>query len=346
MEVEVQNTTEQLGAQGSGGEPAASTTVETPKVSPIEALKEKASTMSDAAPASKDPAAAVADPQTPTVPAAPVYAPNFKYKAWGQERELDKRIHGIIKDKETEDWIKSVFSKADGIESMQQQREHIRNQYNTLNAAAEKVLGAVKNRDYSAALRELGVDTQDIGQVLSGLNLKKEDIIQYAYNLANLTPEQEQAYAKQRQLEINGMQQQDALEGLNQKLYQADVQLKTFELRSVLSTPEMAPVVETFDKHHGKGAFWDQVCQRGDYYHLKGVDKSTTELVDEVLRLARAYQPQQAAIQPAQTATPAPQVQKDKIPVIPNVMSGGGSPAKKRISTLSGLKAHAQQLED
>jgi hypothetical protein len=339
MELEGQNTTEPTESTAS-----AEVTTESAAPSGLDKIKEAASKLSDDTPAGaplgapKAPMAAV----TPEVPLPPTYSPNFKYKANGEEKELDERVRGIVKDKETEEWIKKVFAKADGIEAIQQQREHIRNEYNTLRTEAEKVLAAVDKRDYRGALESLGVNVQDIGHVMQGLGFSKQQIIEHAYNLAQLTPEQEQAHARQRELENRAQQQYSANEQLNQKLYQADVQLKTFELRSTLSTPEIAPLVEAFDKHHGQGQFWNQVCQRGEYYDLKGQTKSTQELVQEVLAFARVHSPAQVTSAPQ--ATPAHTQQK--VPVIPNVGGGNTSPTRKKISSIESMKQFAQELSD
>jgi hypothetical protein len=364
MDTESQNTTEALSqdvstTQTEAVETTAVETLETqPKHSALDALKDKARGLSDETPTKAKQAKAKGFESAKTPPGqvqaeastqTPAWSPDFKYKANGEEKELDERVRSVIKDKETEEWIKKVFAKADGIESIQSQREHYRNQYNTLQEEAGKVLDAVDKGDYRGALQSLGVNTQDIGQVMTGLGFRKEDVIKYAYGLAQLTPEQEMAQARQRELEQYNREQTSTTEKLNQKLYQADVQLKTFELKSVLSSPEVTPLVDAFDRQHGKGAFWDQVCQRGEYYNLKQVDKSTQELVEEVMRFARASQPMQqqptATQQYAPQATPATHVQQ-KVPVIPNVMSGGGSPAKMKTTSLKGLKQFAASLED
>jgi hypothetical protein len=358
MDMESQNTTE-VSSQDVGVSQETQQTTEpiaAQQNSALDAMKTAARGLTDDAPQEtikakgKGVKSAKVEPgQVQATPATqePQWTPNFKYKANGEEKELDERVRAVVKDKDTEEWIKKVFAKADGIEAIQQQREHYRTQYNTLQDEASKVLDAVDKGDYRTALQSLGVNTQDIGQVMTGLGFRKEDVIKYAYGLAQLTPEQEQANMRQRQLELQNREQLSATEKLNQKLHQADVQLKTFELKSVLSSPDVTPVVDAFDRQHGKGAFWDQVCQRGEYYHLKNMDKSTQELVEEVMRFARSSQPQQTqmAQQYAPQATPAMQTQQ-KVPVIPNVMAGGGSPARQKTTSLKGLKQFAASLED
>jgi hypothetical protein len=305
--------------------------------------------VTEAAPASRleltdDPAPVVAATPSVEAPApAPAYSPDFKYKVFGETRELDPKVREFIKDKESEEYFKSVFSKADGIEGMKEQREHYRSQYNNLAQEAQKVIAAVDSGNYGEALSQLGVDTKNIGQVMQGLGFRKEDVIKYAYGLAQLTPEQEQAYARQRELEQYARQKDQSVSEAEQKLMQADVKLRTFELKSVLSTPEYASLVSTFDQSQGQGAFWNHVCERGDYYFRRGVDKPVHEVVEEVAKTFKAFmpqsQPQQGA--PAQVVKPSANV-----PVIPTVGSGGASPARRKVQTLADMKAFAANLED
>lgn len=331
-------------------EPKAET--KTTKTNSIKSLREKASSLSDEPKTVlkkkadvKEGEPKLSSQSTKGGEPLPAYSPDYKYKANGKEKEIDERLRPLIKDKETEEWIKKILSKADGLEEVLAHREHYRNQFNTLNAQANAVISDVKNRDYSSALQKLGVDTNDIKSVMSGLKFKKEDIIRYAYELAQLTPEQEAAYARERELELSALQQQSQVEQLHQRLYQQEVQLKTSELKMVLSTPDYAPLVEAFDQKNGQGAFWDEVCRRGEYYDLKGSPKQVMDLVNEVGSIAKLLVTQT----PAQAqATPAAnqQVKQNVVPVIPNVSGASASPARKKTKSLKELREYAKTLSD
>ena len=320
-----------------------------PKTSSIEKMIAKSKTLvDDVAPKAKEPKEALPETVKPVVETEiPTYVPDFKYKANGKVKEIDERLRPLIKDKETEEWVKSTLSKADGLEEVLSHREHYRNQFNTLNAQASEVLAEVSKKNYGLALQKLGVDTSNINEVMTGLGFKKEDIIKHAYNLAQLTPEQEQAYAKEREREVLMAQQQGYVEQLNQRLYQQEVQLKTSELKTVLSTPDYAPLVEAFDQKNGQGAFWDEVCRRGEYYDLKGMQKGVLDLVNEVGSIAKLLSPQQQA--PTPMATPATNQQQNKptvVPVIPNVGGGSTSPARKKPRSVDQLREYGMSLSD
>src|SRR5690606_30996294 len=114
---------------------------------------------------------------------------------------------------------------------------------------------------------------------------------------------------------------------LNQRLYQQEVQLKTSELKMVLSTPDYAPLVEAFDQKNGQGAFWDEVCRRGEYYDLKGSPKQVMDLVNEVGSIAKLLATQ-APVQAQATPAANQQVKQNVVPVIPNVSGASASPAR------------------
>lgn len=365
MELEAQNITDSSAVETTVTEntPIEIQQVDTKQVSSVDELKAKAKTLSD----DQDTKLSSQKPDVSTtkfrkskstnetvektepVDAIPQYSPDFKYKANGQVKELDPRLKAVIKTKEDEEYFKKVFEKADGIEEIKGHRDHIRNQYNTLAGQASQVIQYADKGDYKSMMGILGVKTEDIGKVMTGLGYDKESIIKYAYHLAQLTPEQEQAYAKEKEHELYQQQQQSQFDQLNQKLYQADVKLKSSELQQVLSTPEYAHVVNAFDQHHGQGAFWNAVCEKGEYYYMKNVDKSVLDIVDEVGRIARLYsQPQQTQMQQqVNQAIPATNTHVNKsIPVIPNVSGGSSSPARRKVTNLKDLKAFAKTLND
>lgn len=276
-------------------------------------------------------------------PQMPVYSPDFKYKANNQVKELDPRLHAIIKDKETEEWVKDVVSRAEGLDSVKADREQIRAHFSNLQTEAQKVIGAVDQGNYGGALQMLGVDTNNVGAVMQGLGFKKRDILEYAVTLANLTPEQEQSYARQRELELQGRQQQTHAQVLEQRLQEADVRWRSLELKSTLSTPEYASIVQAYDQSNGQGAFWNYVCERGDYWHQKGVEKSVSDVVAEVAKMFKPFITAPAHAQsPQATAAKAP----GQVPVIPTAGSGSASPARKKTTNLAAMKAFAANLED
>ncbi len=362
MEIENQNTTEV-----STEALEVSDAVET-KASPMDELKSKAKELSDddktteplvdpkELKESKKAKKATTEKEVvvpaPTIEDIPAYSPDFKYKANGQVKEIDERLRAVIKDKDTEEWLKKTLSKADGLEEVQAHRDHIRNEFNTLASQAKEIISDVDSGNYGVALQKLGVDTKNVGKVMAGLGIQKEEIIKYAYSLTQLTPEQEMAQNKQRELELNSQRQQSTVQELNQKLYEQDVQIKTTELRTVLSTPDFAPLVAAYDQTKGQGAFWDEVCQRGEYSYLlaqqgRGREKSPMELVNEVAAIAKHLVPQ-APVQTMNQAIPAQnQFQKQTtVPVIPNVGGGNSSPAKQKIKSVDQLKAYAKTLSD
>lgn len=285
----------------------------------------------------------------PAAEAAPKYEPNFKYKVYGEEKEFDKKLQSLIKDKEVEEHIRSLYAKADGIEGIQGQRDHYRKSYQELNNEVQQVLTSAQKGDIQGVLKSVGVDTSDISKVISGLGFRKEDIIRHAYELAQMSPEQEQAMQRQREMEAQAFEQQSYAQQTQTELQQVQAQLKSIQLDKALSTPEMSPIVEAFDSAYGKGAFWNEVCTRGEYYHSKGNPNVPVEqLVEEIAKFARVGMQNQNNSQAETQSTPtlSPQRPKEKIPVIPNVNAGTASPARKKAKRLSDLRNMAKELSD
>jgi hypothetical protein len=276
---------------------------------------------------------------------APEYKPDLKYKVWGEERELDPRIHGLIKSKEDEEWIKKVFSAADGIDHFKAERDEAKQEYTRVMAEVQNVLKAADLGDYQTIFQSIGIPKPKIHELLTSMGYDKDEIIRHAYELAQLTPEQEQYYSRQRELERQNRELQSSLSQTRQQQYEFEVQTKTQELMQTISQPEISPIVQAFDAHHGSGAFWEEVRQRGiAHFALHKRDMPVQQAVNEVVRLIRSGQ-QASPMQ--QAATPALQTKSQSLPVIPSVGSGGAqTPARKKPKSLDELKRFAAELSD
>lgn len=283
-------------------------------------------------------------------PEIPVYKPDLKYTAWGQEKELDPRVHGIIKSKEDEEWVKKLFSAADGVETFKQQRDQTKQEYAQLHSDVQSVIKAADMNDYKTAFEKMGVKRPSIAELATGMGYTKEEIIKHAYTLAQLTPEQESAQNRERELQRQNQLLQADLMSTRQQTYEQQVQTRTQELSQVMSQPDIAPYKQAFDAHHGQGAFWEEVKKQGILaHHMTGQDIPVRQAVDSVLRFMRLGQPaqaQQPIAQPQQVApvaTPAAQPTSE-LPVIPSVGSGGSStPTKKRVSSVADIERELQE---
>ena len=272
---------------------------------------------------------------------AAAFVPNLEYEVRGQKKQFDERLKDLIKSKEHEDLIRDLHTKADGIDTIKEQREYIRNQFSGLQKEVNQVLDMTERGDLKGALQSVGWDTSDIGKTLQGLGYDKRSIIEYAYSLANLTPEQEQYQNQLRQAELEKRELAKQTQTFQSQLEQIQVQSRRTELQNILSKPDIQPIVEAFDKEYGSNAFFQEVANRGAlYWHQSKKDVPPEQLVQEVLRFAR-HLPQQ------QTPTQTPPKRKEDLPVIPAVGGGGSqAPVSKRITSIEEMKRYAQTLRD
>jgi uncharacterized protein YktA (UPF0223 family) len=274
------------------------------------------------------------------------YQADYKYKVWNEERELDPRVRGIIKSKEDEKWLKDVFERADGIDRIKQHREESNQKLAKINHEVQGVLKAADLGDYATVFNSIVGSKPELKQLLTGMGYSKDEIIRHAYEMAQLTPEQEQYYSRQSELERRNRELEMTLTSREEYEKQRKVETATQDLRTALSQPDIAPLVSAYDQAVGPGAFWDEVRKVGVAHHaMTGQDISVQQAVNEVTRLMRtgqqAFAPMQAAPQAA-TAS-----RSGELPVIPSVGSGGSqTPARKKVRSLADMRAMAKELTD
>lgn len=279
---------------------------------------------------------------------APDYVPDFKYKVYGQEKEMPESVRSLIKSKEDEEYFRDLFTKADGVEAMKAHREHYRKQFNELQSEVSKVLDMTEKGDLAGALSTIGWNPKDIAKTAQALGWDKRQIIEYAYQLANLTPEQEQYQNQLRQAEQEKLNLAKQQQQLQTQLEQFQVQTRQAELQSALSSPEVAPIKEAYDKIYGPDAFEHEVIKEGQWhFYARKVDMPVQQVVREILeRARRIVQPQSQQQVSTPQVQPTPQRRED-LPVIPAMGSGSSrAPVSKKVTSIEEMKRIAQTLSD
>lgn len=275
----------------------------------------------------------------------PTYTPSFKFKyaAAGEtnkqlEGEFDDFLKPHIKDAETEEKVRKLYAKAHGLDFVQAERDRLKSEYQPL---------AEKHANVTRSLQELSGHVQrgDFQSFFQALQIPEQAVLKYALERVQyhkMDPQQRAQLDRQR----GEMQRASALEQQNQLLQQNYQQLaaqqRDMELGSVLTRPEIASVIQSFDERAGKpGAFKALVIQRGQYYALaQGVDMPPEQVVSDVLAMigTQASTPQANGANGNGGGT-APQ----KPPVLPNVSGKGTSPAKKIITSTDQLRQLAAE---
>lgn len=275
----------------------------------------------------------------------PTFQPNWKYKAFGKEKEIDEMWRPLIKDAESEKKVKDIFTRVDAFDDIKQRYEStsqefqgLLSEYQSLDKDVKKVMNFRNNRDFDNFFQSLRISDQEIFDWVS----KKLDL--------NASPEaarmaQMQAQERERMYE---MQQENQY--LQQQYSSQATQARSMQLDTILSRTDVSSVASRYDERLGRiGAFRDLVIEEAqNYFHSTGgvkggKDLSAEEAVQLVMgKFGKLLEGQPAAQAQVQTSQPQPQV-KEK-PVIPVVNGRGTSPVKKAPKSLDDLRSIYKEM--
>ena len=314
---------------------------DTPNVPSIENLKSQAKKAIETDPAASAVVPATADSAVQAPAAASAYSPNFKYKAFGKDYEIEEFWRPLIKDAESEKMVKDIFTRTHAFDDLKSksdvtQREfhNLLEDHQALDKDVRRVMTFFKNKDFGNAFAALRISREDIF-----------DYVQRELDHMNLPPEQRRQIETQSQERQRLYEMEQANEHLQQQYQQQSVQARNVQLDMVLSRPDVANTASVIDQRLGHiGAFRDLVIEEAQkVYYSTGQDISAEQAANLVLQKygklvavedARAQVPMQA---------PVPQVQAK--PVIPSVQGRGTSPVKKVPKSLEDLKALAKEFQ-
>lgn len=271
----------------------------------------------------------------------PTYQPNFKFKAFGVEKELDEFWRPLIKDQDSEKKVKDLFTRAEAFDELKSRYEgtqnefsQVYNEYVSLDKDVKRVASFLNRGDLDNFFRSVG--------------LTEEKIYEWVENkieMQNLPPDQKKA------LEMQAMERQRSYDleleknELVQQYQTQAVQARTMQLDMLLSRPEVSQAASAWDSKMGQlGAFRDLVVEEAQKaWFAEKVDLSAEQAVQRVLtRYGKLLEGGVAPQAPMAPQGSAPQVQQK--PVIPAVQGRGTSPVKRSPKSIDDLKAMAKEL--
>lgn len=320
--VEVQNQT--ANTEASAVEPQKSSSVATPTPT------------KGAAPVIPAPGQAAATPP-------PAYTPNFKYKAAGQEKEIDPLFQSLIKDAETEAKVKDIFSKIDAFDFMKTKSTSIEKEFGSLLSDYDSMAGtvdkfnkAVAAKDLSSAFRLANITPQDVfqwtRQQLHLMEMKEK-----------MTPQQRQQYEQAEQAQHQKSELEEQIQQTRQLYEQQAVQARTMQLDMALMKPDVSKFAQAWDQNSGEeGSFRAFVAEEArKVYYEQGIDLSSEQAIARVMqRFGKFLNVGDTTVQSPQAII---QTQAQK-PVIPHVQGNAASPVKKVVKSLDDLKALAKSM--
>lgn len=269
----------------------------------------------------------------------PAYEPNFKYKVYDQEKEFPESLRAVVKDKESEDYVRDLLTKADGLEGMKVRHQDV-----------------VRERD--AAASQVEFYKNDINRVLQlrdknplvfaqELGLSDDWIIKRAKEIvtAKETPEAWRDFSEQRARVYDQYNAQQQLAGQQQEAARHQVEIVRQGLQLAFSHPDVSSFQQRFDAVNGLGEFQKAVQRHGYlHYEMHKVNLPPMDAVKAVMDHYGKMLPAQAAhVAPPAGSTATPEA-KPKPKALPNIGTGRNvSPTGKRFKSIKEMREYVDK---
>jgi len=278
------------------------------------------------------------------VPQTPAYTPNYKFKAYEKEYEVDELFRPLIKDADTEAKIKALHSKAYALDPMKEKLEGTRREFDGFKGTVEPKIRAydqfnkiLENKDWDTFFKKLGVPNEEIFSY-----------VEKQLALMNAAPDQRAEYERNMQLRQQAYAQEEQIRQYETAYQQQALQARHMQLDSLMSRPEVQKYAGAWDERAGNiGAFRQLVVDEAAAAFLAtGQDWSAEQAVQHVVNkygkvvAGLGGQPTQAYGGQQQTAP------QGAPPVIPHVAGRGTSPIKKVPKSLDDIKKLVSELRD
>mgnify|MGYP001766622527 CR=1 FL=1 len=304
-----------------------------------EVVEQSAEVTTEQAPETQAPAASEAPAQTEVAPETavvegeekPAYTPSFKYKVYGEEKELPEFIRGVIKSQEDEKKVKELFELSEAVPSYKKKLEDAHSKYSTFETTVkEKLIPEIQTyHQLSESLRS-SVEKQDFQGICESLGINPDAMLAIAAKEATLRQNPEQYKLAQAERERMRASQTAEMQISSKEKHAIELESRYIDrmLGMVFERDDVKQYVSAFDTRMGKpGAFEQEVRQRGDYLYQRGEKADPVEIVQYLMKTfplqAASTQPGNAQAQPPASAS------NGKPPTIPTVKTGSTSPAGK-----------------
>ena len=286
-----------------------------------------------------------AEGETAIEPAAdktPGWEPNYNYRYGDDEYEMDERVKALIKDPETNEFVRDMVERAHGVDLLKEQRQHLREEVGQLKHIESQRQNAVNQM---TQLLQQG----DIRAFTKAWGITPEQVRQLAFEdmrVQEMPPEDRAAYDRQQQVQEQAWALQQQNQQLQQRYNHMAVNQREGELQNVLHNERYSTAAQSFDERAGRpGAFREEIIKRGQYYaqvHQKDVPPNI--LADELLTYVGQPQPTQSQGGYAQPQAKKPVMQVQQKPTLPQIRGNSGSPIKSKVRSIADLKKLASEL--
>lgn len=276
------------------------------------------------------------------------YTPDLSYKVFDEQREFPEYVRSIIKDKESEDQIRSLFCKAEALEPMKEKlkgertaRENWENKFQELDNNHHQLLRTVQEADHYAK--------NDLASLFKFMNIPRDAVLKYAaeqLQYEDLPADQRQLIDQRSQQTQQSFQYQTQLDQIQSQNMELMRQQHDANMSQAMSEPEIASFKKVFEEKRGEGSFLKAVNDYGDAQYLK-----TQQYVSPHQAVRAVYEQYSGFLNTEPTPKPgaeAPQAKPHTPPAaLPSVGRGGGaSPIKKVHKSLDELREYARQYQE
>lgn len=275
------------------------------------------------------------------------YEPNHKYKVYDEERDFPEPLKALVKDKDSEELVRNLLSKADGLDEMKPrhqqvvaERDDFKSQVDWYKTDINRVL-SLRDKAPTLFAAELGLSDDWVIK-------RAKEIVE-----AKDSPEAWDSYERRRASEIQSYNTQQQMQRQQAELaQQTNLTLQT-QLQTALSHPDVSSFQSQFDKVHGIGAFQEEVRKHG-YYHYERTKATgrpenlsamdAVKAVYEFHKKAFAGAPQDAAKLAETKVTPTRVLSKERPKPIPNVGKGKNvAPTQRRFKNIKEMREYADK---
>lgn len=263
------------------------------------------------------------------------YVPNYSYKVAQKELEFDDRLRAIIKDKDTEEYVRDLVTRAEGLPLVKERLTEKEQYFNDLQSRYHEV--ETESSKYKTGFERLGsLAKNDLYAFKQAWNISDENIIGLAKDIINATENPQLAQQKQQafQDQLTRWQSEDEMSVQRQSVDTSTRELHEMRMELALSKPQVSEFQKSLDALRGDGFFEKKVKEYGTLKYHAGEYVQPKDAVGFVMEEYEVFLKQKDPATVAPEAQPStrggPEVVRDA-PPIPNLGPGRtGSPVRKK----------------
>jgi hypothetical protein len=273
------------------------------------------------------------------------FAPDLSFTFRGKKHDMPEELKGVIDSQEKLEFYQDLFSKAEGLPIIKEKGMQAQQNLNQVTQNLDQFYGHAQVKDFSKAFELAELPKPTLGELVKGFGYSDKDLIQLAYDRANMSDEQVRSEQIKSDSDRRVQELEQRLERNESSQQQQFEQQVYSELQGAMSEPDTNPIVQAYDAKFGEGAFMHEVAARGEMIHrtTKKIERPSALVKQVIERYNLASLVNQPVSQTENTVTsqPASNAKRQNtqdVPVIPAIESGGGSPGQRKIRTLADIE--------